>query len=138
MTALTSNFNRTEKEGKLVSMPAGANHIYKNALLMLNAAGFVQPAAALAGAVYAGMAYEECDNSGGAAGDKSVRIERESALEIAGSGFVSVDLGKEVYASDDNTVSTTQGANEVAVGIIIEVIAADKVLVKQNTLVAKP
>jgi hypothetical protein len=137
MTALTANFNRTEKVGRLQSYPifAGAK-VYKNALLMVRPDGYVAPAAALAGAVYVGMAYEEALIPT-ASGDVSLRVERKNAIEIAIGAATQADLGKEVYASDDNTVSTTQGANEVAVGVIIEVISATKVLVAQNTSVAK-
>jgi len=137
MTALTANLNRTEKEGKLQSYPivAGAK-IYKNALLMIRPDGYVAPAAALVGAVYGGMAYEESAIPT-ASGDESVRIERTNAIEIAIAAATQADLGKEVYASDDNLVSTIQGVNEVAVGVIIEVISATLVLVEQNTSVAK-
>jgi len=137
MTALSADFNREEKEGKLLAMPVeAAAVVYKNALLMINPDGYVQPAAALLNATYAGMAYEAADNSAGANGDVVVRIERLNAIVIEGSGFVAGDLGKSAYASDDNTVSTTQATNEVLVGIVVEVISATKVLVKQDTSVA--
>ena len=50
---------------------------------------------------------------------------------MEGTGFTQASLGDEVFASDDNTVSTTQGANELKVGKIIEVISSTKVLVLQ-------
>lgn len=137
MTALTANFNRTEKEGKLQSYPifAGAK-VYKNALLMLRPDGFVAPAAALAGASYAGMAYEEGETPV-ASGDTSVRVERVNAIEVPIAAATQADLGKEVFASDDNLVSVTDAGDEISIGIIIEVISATKVLVAQNTSVAK-
>ena len=133
MTALTSNINRTEKEGKLIAMPVkAATHIYKNALLKINAAGYVEGCAAEAGAVYAGMAYEEIDNSAGAAGDLKVRVERLNAIYCAGAGFVAADLGKKVYALDDNTVQLADPTNGQIVGTIIEVVSATEVLVAQD------
>lgn len=131
MTALTADAQRVEKEGRLVSMPAAATAVvYKNAILMRNSAGYVLPAASLAGAVLAGVAYEACDNSAGANGDKSLRVEMERAFEFAGSGFTQADLLKDVYAADDNTVQIAVGTNLVKVGKIIEVISATKVVVK--------
>lgn len=130
MAALTADAQRVEKEGRLQSMPAAVATIYKNAILMRNPAGYVLPAASLSGAVFAGVAYEACDNSGGAAGDKSLRVETERAFEFAGAGFTQADLLKEVYAADDNTVQLAAGVDLVKVGKIIEVISATKVLVK--------
>lgn len=130
MTALTQDAQRVEKEGRLVAMPAAVATIYKNAILMRNAAGYVLPAASLAGAVFAGVAYEACDNADGSAGDKALRVETERAFEFEGAGFTQADLLKEVYAADDNTVQIAAGTNLVKVGKIIEVISATKVLVK--------
>lgn len=129
MAALTSDSQRVEKEGKLQAMPVAVAQVFKGALLMRNPAGYVQPAAALAGAVFAGVAYEAVDNSAGAAGDESVRVERKRAYEFDGSGFTQADLLVDVYAADDNTVQTSAGTNLVKVGKIIEVISATKVLV---------
>lgn len=137
MVALTDNANRAEQDGKLILMPVKSTfEIFRGALLVVTTNGFVRPAAAIAGAVYAGMAYE-AQEAVAVDGDASVRVERFRAIEIDGAGFVEDDLMKAVYASDDNTVSTTQGLNEVKVGIIIKVISATKVLVAQDTNVAK-
>lgn len=130
MTALTSNAQRVEKEGRLVSMPMAVINIFKNAILMRNPAGFIAPAASLAGAVFAGVAYEAKDNSEGSAGDISMRVETERAFHFAGAGFTAADLLKEVYAADDNTVQIAAGTNLVKVGKIIEVISATEVVVK--------
>lgn len=130
MTALTSDIQRIEKEGRLQAMPVAVAKIYKNAILMRNPAGYVQPAASLASAVFAGVAYESKDNSNGAAGDISIRVETQRAFEFDGAGFTQADLLKEVYAADDNTVQIAAGTNLVKVGKIIEVISATKVLVK--------
>jgi len=133
MTALTSDAQRVEKEGRLQSFQVAANAvIYKNALVKVNASGYLAPCAAEAGALFVGMAYEAVDATGLSNGDVSIRVELKNAIEIAGSGFVQGDIMKAVYASDDNTVSTVQGANEQLVGRIIEVISATKVLVQPN------
>lgn len=131
MTALTSDAQRIEKEGRLQAMPVAATvRIYKNAILMRNAAGYILPAASLASAVFAGVAYEAADNTSGLDGALKLRVETERAFEFDGAGFTQADLLKEVYAADDNTVQLAAGTNLVKVGKIIEVISATKVLVK--------
>ena len=130
MTALTDNKEVAEKHRRLIENPVAASVvIFKGAIVMSNASGFLAPAAALLDAKMAGMAYEKADNSNGSAGDINCKLLREGLFELSGSGFTQADVGKEVYASDDQTVSTTQGTNEVAVGKIAQVVSATKVYV---------
>ena len=124
MTALTANKEVAEKNRRLLSSPVAVASIFKGAIVKINAAGYLAPMAAEAGASMAGVAYEACDNSGGSAGDLECKALREGVFEFVSSGLTQADLGSTVYASDDQTVSTTQGANEVAVGKISEVISA--------------
>ena len=136
--ALSEDKQRTEKEGRLQSFKVAASTvIYKGALVKVGADGFLAPQAAEAGAVHAGVAYEACDNSAGADGEKSVRVETGRAFNMNGSGFAQADVGKAAYASDDDTVSVTQGANELKVGKIIEVLSATEVLVLQSQFADK-
>jgi len=131
MTALVSRVDREEKEGKLLAHKVVAGDvIYQGALVKINAAGFLAPCSAEAGATFAGVAYEGVDNSAGAAGDEVCRVEKYGAYLMSGSGFSQADVGSEVYASDDDTISTTQGSNEQAVGKIVEYISATQVRVR--------
>ncbi|MHA1170063.1 MAG: hypothetical protein ACTSRU_19715 [Candidatus Hodarchaeales archaeon] len=131
MTALTGDIERKEKEGKLLAYPVvAADTIYQGALVKINASGYLAPCAAEASVPFAGVAYERVSNESGANGDKLCRVESKGAHVLVGSGFSQADLGKEVYASDDNTISTVQGANEQAVGVIVEFISATSVRVK--------
>ena len=114
-------------------MPVAAStHIYKNALTKINVAGFIAGCATESGAVYAGMAYEEIDNSAGANGDLLVRIERINAIYINGTSFVAADLGKAVYASDDDTAVLVDSGDLQLIGKIIEVVSATEILVSQD------
>ena len=126
MTALTDNKLAPEKEGKLVEMPVKSGEaIFRNALVMVDPISVgILPAAALLNARFAGIAYE--DNKDGAA---VVRVQRSGSIILVGSGFVAGDLLKPVYASDDQTVSVTQGTNELEVGVILEVLSATEVMV---------
>lgn len=130
MAALTDNKEVLEKHRRLLSFPVVASDIiYKGAIVKINAAGYLAPMAAEAGAFNAGIAYEKVDNSAGSAGDEECLVLREGVFKLAGSGFSQADLGSTVYASDDQTVSTTQGANEIAVGKIVEVVSATEIYV---------
>ena len=129
MAALTDNKEVLMKEGKLISMPMAVDVIYRGALCKINAAGFLEPCSAEAGAVFAGVAWEEVDNSAGSAGDKECRVERHGMHKLEGSGFAQSDVGSKVYASDDQTVSTTQGANEQEIGTIVKFESATEVWV---------
>lgn len=131
MAALTANVDRKEKEGKLVASPVVASDIiYQGALVKHNAAGYLAPCAAEAGAVFAGVAYEKVDNSAGAAGAKTCRVEKNGSFLMSGTGLGQSDVGSAVYASDDDTVSTTQATNEQLVGYIVEFISSTQVRVR--------
>lgn len=130
--ALTANAQRVEKEGRLIEFPVKTGvKIYKGALVKIAADGYLAPQAAEVGAVHAGVAYEYCDATGLASGVEKCRVETGRAFYMNGSGFTVADIGKDVFASDDNTISTTQGSNQLLVGKIIEFVSATEVLVLQ-------
>jgi predicted RecA/RadA family phage recombinase len=137
MAALTDNKEVQEKEGKLIDMPVVASDIiYKGAIVKINAAGYAAPMAAEASAYLAGIAYEKADNSSGSAGDINCRVITEGSFLLEGSGFSQASVGDNVYASDDQTISDTQGTNEIKVGKIVEYVSATQVWVKINASVA--
>ena len=107
---------------------AAATKIYNGAIVMLDASGNANPAAAASGNnafVVAGIAEETVDNSDGSAGDLSIRVKAncsESAYGFNNSGSAACDashVGKLAYASDDNTVANAQtSTNRPLVGHI--------------------
>lgn len=68
-----------------------------------------------AGDTFLGVAIRRTDNSEGAAGDRRVDTEQGQHIKVTISGADADDLGKIVYASDDNTETLTVGSN-TAVG----------------------
>ena len=105
MTALTKNAPRTRAgNGRLFSDPvAAATTIYAGALVALDASGNAVPAIPAA-PVMRGVALDKADNSGGAAGDETVSMDRGHFL-IANDGSLDrTDIGSDVYVVDDNTV----------------------------------
>lgn len=130
--ALSANVEVIEQEGKLLSLPVVASDIiYKGALVKINAAGHLAPAAPEAGSQFAGIAYESCDNSAGSAAAKSCRVITEGCFVLTGSGFAQADVGSQVYATDDEVITLTEGTtSKQKVGKIVKFLSSTQVLVK--------
>lgn len=138
MTALTENKKLDEKVGKLVAHPVVASDIiYQGALVKVNAAGYLAPCSSEAGAVFAGVAYEQKDNSAGAAGAVSCRVQKEGRFLMTGSGFSQANVGDKVYASDDQTLTLTNAVGLQCVGVIDEYVSATQAWVKIDSAVDK-
>ncbi len=93
---------------------AAATKIFNGALVMIDASGNANPAAAASGNnafVVAGIAEETVDNSAGSAGDLSITVKAncdDGAYGFVNSGSAAIDathVGKLAHASDDNTVA---------------------------------
>ena len=121
MTALSASYDARRKDGALVSCPVGAGaHVFKSALLAVaSATGLMQPAADAPGLVFAGVAYEESDNTGGAAGAKSVRVLKTGVFTLAKADAAQTDVGKPAFVLDDATVSTAATADSLACGVVV-------------------
>ncbi|MGD2109330.1 MAG: hypothetical protein PVI86_08045 [Phycisphaerae bacterium] len=112
---------------QLRSFKAADEHIYKGALLSIEAGGYVAPLTA--GELFAGVAYEECDNSGGSDGDLSLRAYTVGDFEHALSGATIANVGDAVYASDDGTLTFTSTSNTF-VGYCVDVPSSGVVIVR--------
>ena len=131
MAALTSNFLNTKSEPAQVipnlypgALPVAASAVlYANALVAINSSGYVVPASANPSLVVLGRVVNSVDNSGGSAGAFNVIVEQGAFDYTIASGANAVtvaDIGKIVYAADDNTVSKTdQGATLPVLGILL-------------------
>jgi len=137
MSVLTDRFDDKGRDGKRVSVPAAVDIIYQGALVSYNGAGYAAPASNTAGEVFAGVAVDKVDNSGGSAGDLDVVLETEGTFEFNFQGTAAqTDVGLLAYVVDDNTVSVTTKATaavQVVVGRIVEFISTTKVRVKLST-----
>lgn len=132
MAALSADKQVISKGDYLLqSFKVGAGQvIYQGATVKVGADGYLKPQAAGAGAKPAGVAYEACDNSLGADGDKECRVYTKGIFQLHGAGFAITDLQAPAYASTDNDISNTKGADELAVGIIKEIVSATEVFVE--------
>lgn len=135
--ALSANKEVQEQQGIKISMPVkAAVSIFKGAIVKIAADGFAAPMEAEVGAYLAGIAESVADNTSGASGDLNVDVKTEGSFLLDGAGFSQASVGDDVYASDDETISDTQGANEIKVGKIVKYVSATQVWVKINSAVA--
>ena len=123
MTALSSPYDARRKDGALLASAVAAGaHVFKGGLLTVaSATGLAQPGADAAGQVFAGVAYESADNTGGAAGAKTVRILKTGVFTYAKTSAAQTDVGKTVFLVDDNTVSTAATTDNIACGVVVGV-----------------
>ena len=130
MSALTAKIEVARKDDNVIQHKVAAVKIYEGALCKMNAAGFLAPCSAELGAVFAGVAIDQKDNSSGAAGDLKARIYKEGIFLLTGSGFAQTDVGQAVYATDDQTITKTNAADKQRVGVIVEFESSTQVWVK--------
>lgn len=120
MAALTANYDAGRKDGDLVSYKVkGSTKIYQNALVSVDATGYLIPArSGTATDQFVGVAREPVDNSAGADGAKSCRVEKGGTYVYNKASASMADVGDPMYASDDNTVTATSTNNQL-VGYVV-------------------
>lgn len=124
MAALTSDRNTTMRQGDMRETPVAASvQIFKGALVMRDTDGNIKPGATETGAVGVGRAEEAADNSGGAAGDLTVKW-RSGVFQYANSAGAdeidASDIGTVCYIVDDQTVAATDGTGTRSKAGIVE------------------
>ena len=111
-----------------------ADNIPIGAMVMINAAGFVSNAADTAATFFLGITVEGVDNSGGSPGDTTIRVDTGGAevrCTHATGSLAIADVGVLVHQEFNNEVEAVLGsANNIVVGVVIEVIAATDIWVK--------
>jgi hypothetical protein len=107
--------------------------IPKNVLVNVNSAGYVTNATDSASDLaFAGVSYEAKDNSGGNAGDLSIRVMKTGEFTFTFSGTASqATVGLPVYALYNGTVAlAATTTNDILVGYVTEFIDASTVRVR--------
>ena len=79
--------------------------IYEGSAVGENGSGYARPL--VAGDLFLGWAQKTVDNSTGSAGDKNVRTWRRREIQLPVTSALITDIGRPVYASDDNTFNLT-------------------------------
>jgi hypothetical protein len=133
MGALDKNKDGPRKAGELESyLVEDSVHIYKGALVVLNNAGYLEPATNAADKVLAGVAYEECDNTldGHSQGGKTCRVYRKGIFKFVTADLVQADVGIVCYVEDDQTVNDAGSVSQgVIAGTVVEIESATAVWV---------
>ncbi|HEU4708752.1 MAG TPA: hypothetical protein VFS17_05515 [Methylophilaceae bacterium] len=110
MTTLAKDAPRDYYQGDFHNFPViAADIIYQGAAVGDNGSGYARPLQA--GDPFRGFADDKADNSTGAAGDVTVRTRTRGRIKLAISSLAITDVGKDVFASDDDTFTLTQGSN---------------------------
>ncbi len=112
---------------ELRTMPVKAStHIHKGALVGLNG-GHARPL--VAGDSFAGVAYDEVDNSGGSDGERMVRVYTQGDFEHALASASRANNLTAIYASDDEMLTTSSEATSF-VGYQVDVTAVNTIVLR--------
>lgn len=131
--ALTKDRNTQMKDADLIPVPMAAVKIFAGSLVAANATGYATPGAVATTLTYLGRAEETVDNTGGAAGAKTVLVRRGKAFKFANSGadpVTQASMGKVCYIVDDETVALTNGTSTRSAAGIVVGVDSDGVWVK--------
>ncbi len=136
MTGLVNDANRVYELGDINQVPVKASAIiYQGAAVGGHSSGYARPIAN--GDKFLGFADEKIDNSGGGDGVKTVRVRKRGAILLDISGVALGDIGKSVYATDDNTF-TLSATNAVYIGQISRIDSSGVALVEFDVAVLPP
>lgn len=131
MTTLAVDTPRVYELGTVNEIPAVTNDIiYEGAAVGLSS-GYARPL--VAADTFVGFCEQQCDNTGGAAGAKNVRVIAKGLVQLAVSGVTAItNVGDAVYASDDATFTTTASTNTY-IGAVRRFISSGVALVEFDT-----
>jgi len=118
--------------GNIIAYPMLTNtSLVEGAAVMTNAAGYLVNAADTASCIFAGIVDKSISNNPGASGAKKARVRANGIHDFVTAGLTQADVGKKVYAVDNQTVAlAATTTNDVLVGQIVEFISATKVRVR--------
>ena len=127
MTAATKNNVVSYETAVVNEFGLGASEkMYNGTFVGDNGAGYAR--SLVAGDRFLGISQDYVDNSSGSAGDLNVKTRFDTFAKWALSALAITDVGKDVYATDDLTLTLTKGSNsrvgyvhrwkETGVGII--------------------
>lgn len=123
-----------KKEGSLISLKMDAVKIVKGTFVLADATAGYCTNTPTASRPYFGVAYETVDNSGGSAGDKSIRVETTGMHSFIAASADQSWVGKEVWMSSGSSGNNATVVNSdpglgPKVGRVAEFISATEVKV---------
>lgn len=128
-TTLAANKPRNYELGDVNAIPMiAADIIYEGAAVgIVAASGHARPLTSAD--KFAGFAEDKADNSAGAAAAINVRVKNRGTIQLAVANAAITDIGKAVFATDDDTFVLT-AASGVYVGTIRKFVSAGMVVVE--------
>lgn len=139
MAALTGSklvniVKSNDPEGIIVDLPMGASEtIYKGSFVSLDA-GDLFGAPLAGGEIFAGIALETKISTSAANGTSTIKIISGTAVfQYAITSIAQADIGKTVYATDDNTLGLADTSGS-AVGRIINVPATGTAIIQMRLI----
>lgn len=124
MAALTKDRITEKKALGIKAYPVAAStKIYAGALVALNSGGFAVPAADTANLKVVGVADAQVDNTAGANGDLSVKVEASVIARFPASSITQAMVGQMMYVVDDNTFDDAVGTNGIKAGRLVDFIS---------------
>ncbi|PKP93188.1 MAG: hypothetical protein CVT77_06555 [Alphaproteobacteria bacterium HGW-Alphaproteobacteria-16] len=114
MTATTTDRNTGRRDGVQYVRKLAAAKVLAGTIACLNAAGYAVGGSTATTLVADGVFFETVDNSGGAAGDKSARVEKGvfHFLNSASTDAITIaEVGDDCYIVDNQTVAKTDGTS---------------------------
>ncbi|WP_374439126.1 hypothetical protein [Pseudomonas panipatensis] len=131
---LAKDRNTLRRDGVQFSDPLAADtKIFAGALVCLDASGNAVPGATSTTLKARGVAQEQVDNTGGAAGDLSVES-RRGVFQFANSAstdqITRADIDSDCYIVDDQTVAKTSATNTRSVAGVIRDVDSNGVWVE--------
>lgn len=120
MAAQTNIRVTKTREGRFTTQKVAANtKIYGGSIVVLEG-GYAKPGRTATGLIAMGRATETVDNTGGAAGAKTITIERSAGMveylyaNDTGTAVAQADVGGDCYILDDQTVTGDNTGRSVA------------------------
>lgn len=134
MTATTTDRDSKRSDGELKAMKMSNVKVPKGVLVCIDTSGYATNGADTANYLFAGVSYEQVDNSSGSAGNKEIRVEKtgEHLFAYNGTDAAQAIVGKEVYIVDNQTVDDDAGAttNDIKCGTVAEVVSGSLVRIR--------
>lgn len=119
-----------EQQGVLVKLPiVSGETVYKGDIVRINGNGYATSTGSpAAGDMFAGIALETVDNSGGG---KSVLVRTEGVYDFTKASATQTDVGTLCYLGDNQqTVVLTESQPTVLVGAVVGIVNSSTVRVK--------
>jgi hypothetical protein len=133
VAAVTANqITLMQAASRLTRSKASNVNLYAGTLAFFDASTGYIVADDNAGAnAFAGVVYQQCDNSGGSAGDLEVELYTDGIFRLTGSSFTQATNGDLVYAIDNYTIQASS-TNASKVGRVVNYVSATVVDVLIN------